>query len=68
MPESGSLTKNASSARPANVSSRIVVVDDNWWGKWKYRAFNLSESGNPGLDEVRMKALQSSFAIFVPKE
>ena len=45
-----------------------MVVTDSWWGKWKYRAFNLSESGNPGLDEARMKALQSSFAIFVPIE
>ena len=61
-------TKNASSARPAQVSAQIVVVDDSWWGKWKYRAFNLSERGNPGLDEARMKALQSSFAIFVPTE
>lgn len=61
-------TKNASSARPTNVSTQIVVVNDSWWGKWKYRAFNLAEKGNPGLDEAHMDALHSCLAIFVPKE
>ena len=61
-------TKNASSARPANVKTQIVVVTDAWWGSWKYRAFNLAEANNPGLTEERMNALQSCFAIFVPKE
>ena len=59
-------TKNASSARPANVTSAIVPVTSGWWGNWKYRAFNLAKSGNPGLTEERMQEVMRSFAIFVP--
>ncbi len=60
------ITKNASSARPANVTSAIVPVTSSWWGNWKYRAFNLAEYSNPGLTEERMQKVMHSFAIFVP--
>ena len=59
-------TKNASSARPGEVESRIVKVDDTWWGSWKYRAFNIKKtSGNPTADEMR--AIGTKFGIYIPK-
>ena len=60
-------TKNASSARPANVKTSIVVVDDAWWGSWKYRAFNLAKEGNPALSDAEQETLKGCFAVFLPK-
>lgn len=60
-------TKNASSARPANVTAVATVVDDAWWGTFEYRAFNIAKSGNPGLSDEEMLKLKDVFAIYVPK-
>ena len=61
-------TKNASSARPGNVTTSIVVVNDAWWGSWNYRAFNLAKAGNPSLTDAEQETLRSCFAIFKPKQ
>ncbi|MBR1575787.1 MAG: DUF4886 domain-containing protein [Bacteroidales bacterium] len=60
--------KNASAARPANVTTQVVEVTEGWWSGWAYRAFNLAEKGNPGLTEERMEALRSCLSIFVPAD
>lgn len=60
--------KNASGARPANVTTQIVLVDNAWWGSWNYRAFNLAKSGNPSLDDAGQAQLERCFAIFAPVE
>ena len=61
-------TKNASSARPGNVTTSIVVVNDAWWGSWNYRAFNLAKEKNPNLTDAEQETLRSCFAIFKPKQ
>ena len=61
-------TKNASSARPGNVTTSIVTVDDSWWAAWNFRAFNLAKSGNPPLTDAEQDELLTCFAIFVPKK
>ncbi len=61
-------TKNDSSARPANVSTRLVVVDDSWWGSWNYRAFNLSQNPVVTLTDESAEEVCSSFRIYTPKE
>ncbi|MBR5946747.1 DUF4886 domain-containing protein, partial [bacterium] len=62
---------NASSARPGNVvasnAPSVVKVDEEWWGSYAYRVFNLAEAGIPDLDQERMEALRSCLSIFVPK-
>ena len=64
-------TKNASSARPTNVVTSVggivTVVNDEWWGNWNYRAFNIAKAGNPGLSDDEMKVLPNQFFILVPK-
>lgn len=60
-------TKNASSARPGNVTTQVVEVNNTWWGSWNYRAFNLAKAGNPNLTDAEQEELLSCFAIFVPK-
>lgn len=70
-------TVNSSSARPGNVTANVVVIDDGWWGKWNYRAFNLAFADrtdlgpnpleNPGADNL-CDELKEGFAIFLPKK
>lgn len=53
---------NASSARPDNVSTEIVVVDDAWWGSFNYRAFNISKVPAAAMSESDTV----HFSIYVP--
>ena len=59
-------SKNNGYARPDNVSSSLVVIDDAWWADWKYRGFNISNSGGTSLSGATAAA-RASFYIFVPK-
>lgn len=61
-------SKNAGSARPANVTAERVEVTTSWWGNWNYRGFNLAKAGNPALSASEMEELPSCIAFFVPKE
>ena len=54
-------------SRPGNVSTRLVVVDDAWWGDWTYRAFNLSLTSGAQLTDATCAELKEKFAIFTPK-
>ena len=58
---------NASSVRPGNVTTPIVVVNDSWWGNWNYRAFNLAVKGGSVLNETTVEEVCKSFAVFVRK-
>ena len=58
---------NASSARPANVTTKVTVVDSAWWGSWNHRAFNLAKLGNPALDAAGQSDLDTCFAIYTKK-
>lgn len=54
-------------ARPGNVTTTVSDVNDAWWGKWNYRAFNLSYTTTTNLTDSTADALIADFAIFVPK-
>ena len=58
---------NASSARPANVSTTLVEATASWWGSWNYRAFNISKSAGSALSESEVLDAADAFAVFVPK-
>lgn len=58
-------SKNTSAARPANVTSDVVVVSDKWWGAFQYRAFNLSHVGST-TDMAEMDSVH--LRIYIPKE
>lgn len=60
--------KNASSARPGNVSAGFKVIDDSWWGTWTYRAFNFSKTSSVvvATEDTKMDVLNSNFRIYVP--
>ena len=59
-------TPNAGADRPGNVSARIVVVDDAWWGSFTLRAFNIQKTGVGNLADI-MDEVRGAFGIFVPK-
>lgn len=67
-----------SGTRPGNVTSNIVVVDDAWWGKWNYRAFNVAYAdrtplaasdprSNPNQTTL-CEDVKAGFAIYLPKK
>ena len=67
-PEGWTALNQKTSSRPDVVSDRIVVVDDEWWGNYNYRGFNLSKSGAPVLSDDEQAELEKSFGIYVPKQ
>lgn len=58
---------NSGSKRPGEKTQNIVVVDDNWWGDWNYRAFNISKANKPDLTCVDIEDVKAGFGIFIPK-
>ena len=59
-------TKNSTSARPGEVSTTLVEVNDSWWGSWNYRGFNVGNGS--ALTNATADEACASFAIFVPKK
>lgn len=65
-------TKTDAKARPDSVATKVVVIDEAWWGNFTVRAFNLSRLGvqitsyqapSAELTEADIAHLR----IFVPK-
>lgn len=55
------------SVREGNVSTNIVVIDEDWWGDYQYRAFNVSSRA--GEDLVgKIDKVKENFRIYVPKD
>ena len=60
--------------RPSKVSASkansIVVVDDKWWGDFKYRGFDITQTDvakDTKLTALQETMLGEKFAIYVPK-
>lgn len=62
------LSTNSSSTRPGNVSTNYVTVNDEWWGNWTIRAFNISKDNTPSLVGVSADEIYSNFKIYIPVE
>ena len=62
------LNQYNASGRPGNVTANVVKVDDTWWGKWNYRAFNLSFNPVQKLTEQTAGELCAAFGVFIPKQ
>ena len=70
------LNKSNSEAgnRPSKVSAKdkdsIVVVDDAWWGDFKYRGFDITETNvkeDTNFSALQETMLGEKFAIYVPR-
>ena len=58
-------------ARPNNVSTEYVTVNDAWWGDYEIRAFNISMSGTPelaGKGYTTAEQIYEVFKIYIPVE
>ena len=58
--------KNTTSARPGEITTTLVEVNDSWWGSWNYRGFNVGNGS--ALNDATADEACASFAIFVPKK
>lgn len=54
--------------RPGNVSTSFIVVTEEWWGDFTYRAFNVSKTDtkNPVLTEAELVTAKSALKIYTP--
>lgn len=59
--------KDGRPARPGNVSTSVVEVNDTWWGTFTYRAFNISLTNGNNPTAAEMKEIGTKFGIFLPK-
>lgn len=48
--------------RPDNVNTALVVVDDQWWGSFTYRGFNISRTDSAKITDSE----GSNFKIYIP--
>ena len=66
------VTNGGSNRRPKTVQARnadsIVVVDDNWWGDFNYRGFDIARVDSPVLSASQHYELGERFGIYVPKK
>ena len=53
-------------SRPDITTSPRVDIDAEWWGNYKYRAFNIAKVGTPALKGEFSQALDA-FTIYVPQ-
>lgn len=53
----------SSSERPALTNESVVVVTEEWWGDFNYRAFNLTTSPAKTMEASDIK----HFRIYIPK-
>ncbi|MBR2937810.1 MAG: DUF4886 domain-containing protein [Oscillospiraceae bacterium] len=59
--------KTSSSKRPAEVSAKIVMVTDAWWGEWTTRAFNIAKKNGDALTDYTPEQISEVFQIYFPK-
>lgn len=62
--ESGKST----AARPANVTTEMIVVDEEWWGDYLYRGFNIFVSPNRMDMTDLVEETAAKLKIYVPIE
>ena len=50
-------------ARPGQINTKMVVIDEAWWGDWTERGFNV----NVGSLDVSAETAEAGFKIYLPK-
>ena len=63
-PEAWTTEAKLTTSRPGKVSKNVTLVNDAWWGSYKYRAFNLSYTG---ASTTMTAADRAHLRIYVPK-
>ena len=56
-------------SRPSQVyGESTVIVDDEWWGDYNFRAFNISEKNESVNMSDKVSTISSIFTITLPEE
>ena len=63
----GWLNEAKQTSRNDNTTSSIVLVTDEWWGSYIYRAFNISKVGGGVLTGEEYDNALKNFTIYVPR-
>ena len=59
--------KNSDKIRPGNTNEEVVTVTEEWWGKFIFRAFNLSKADGAALTAEEAESAVHALRIYVPK-
>jgi len=65
-PEGWTDLDKTNARRPSVKATNKVMVTDNWWGKFNYRAFNISKIGANTDLTSEIDDISSHFKIYVP--
>lgn len=65
-PEGWVAVDQKNTSRPGNTTTQIVEADEDWWGDFNFRAFNIYKTGVSDLTPI-LEEVKASFGIFVPK-
>ena len=60
-------TGKSTTARPNNVTTEYVFVDEAWWSGYTYRAFNVFKSPNRENMTSLISDTASKLKIYIPK-
>ncbi len=58
---------SSASARPDNVTTAYMEVDEAWWKDYQYRAFNISKTNLADISQ-EVEETASHFRIYIPKK
>jgi hypothetical protein len=61
-------TGKSTIARPNNVTTEYVEVDESWWSGFTYRAFNVFKTPNRTDMTSLVSDTQSKLKIYIPKK
>ena len=54
-------------SRPGNITTQYVVITEDWWSNYQYRAFNISRLDGKELEFCMNEAIEA-FSIYVPND
>ena len=63
----GWIGSNKNPNRPGNITTNFVVIDENWWGEYTQRGFNISKVGLSIINQ-NPNEVASHFRIYFPKD
>jgi hypothetical protein len=61
-------TGASTAARPNNVTTQYIEVDEAWWGTYQYRAFNVFKTPNRANMTGLLEETATKLKIYVPKK
>ena len=59
--------KTDDAKRPAESTTTMVIVTEEWWGEFTHRAFNLYLPDRSSLEQTSDDTIRAALKIYVPK-